>query len=277
MGSVNFLQLILGILLAAVVAFVAFRLRSLSRSGAIGAFVLGAVVFGFGGLPWACLLLVFFVTSSGLSGLMKRRKKKIEAQFAKSSRRDVWQVAANGGVAGLAVLLGIFFPHSIFPWVIFTAALAAANADTWATELGLLSKNWPRSIRNFRPVSPGTSGGISLMGTLAAAAGAAAIALTTRLIWPTSFPANMERWSFALIIFAAGLIGSLVDSLLGATVQGIYNCPVCDKETEKHPKHTCGNNTVLIRGWKWMNNDVVNLACTGSAAIIACIWVALLH
>jgi len=114
MGSVNFLQLILGILLAAVVAFVAFRLRSLSRSGAIGAFVLGAVVFGFGGLPWACVLLVFFVTSSGLSGLMKRRKKKIEAQFAKSSRRDAWQVAANGGVAGLAALLGVFFPHSIF-------------------------------------------------------------------------------------------------------------------------------------------------------------------
>jgi len=277
MGSVNFLQLILGILLAAVVAFVAFRLRSLSRSGAIGAFVLGAVVFGLGGLPWACVLLVFFVTSSGTSGLMKRRKKKIEAQFAKSSRRDAWQVAANGGVAGLAALLGVFFPHSIFPWVLFAAALAAANADTWATEFGVVSKGWPRSIRSFRQVPPGTSGGISLMGTLAAAAGAAAIPVTTRLVWPTSFPANMERWSFALIICAAGLIGSLVDSLLGATVQGIYNCPVCDKETEKHPKHTCGNKTVLIRGWKWMNNDVVNLACTGSAAMIAFIWVALLQ
>lgn len=271
--SVNPLQLILGILLAAVVAIAAYRLKTLSRGGALGAFVLGVVVFGFGGLPWASVLLVFFITSSGLSGLMKHRKKKIEEQFAKGSRRDAWQVAANGGVAGLAAALGVFFPGSIFPWVAFAAAFTAANADTWATELGVLSKRWPRSIRNFQPVLPGTSGGISLAGTLAAAAGAALIAFTAWLVWPVAETSSADRSLLTLIIAAAGLLGSIVDSLLGATVQGIYLCPVCDKETEKHPLHTCGNRTNLARGWKWLNNDMVNLACTGSAALITLFFV----
>jgi uncharacterized protein (TIGR00297 family) len=262
-------QVFLGVVLAAVVAIAAFRLKTLNRSGAWGAFALGVVVFGFGGLPWAAVLLVFFITSSGLSRIMKNRKEKIEAEFSKGSRRDAWQVAANGGVAGLSALIGVFFPASIVPWVVFAAAFAAANADTWATELGVLSRRWPRSILNFQQVQPGTSGGISLVGTFAAASGAALIALTAWFTWPDAVTSLTARLLYALIIILAGVIGSIIDSLLGATVQGIYRCPVCEKETEKYPLHTCGNTTILLRGWQWMNNDVVNLACTGSAAIIA--------
>ena len=265
----NPLQLTLGILLAAVVAYGAYRLNTLNRSGALAAFLLGSVVFGFGGLPWASVLLVFFITSSGLSRLLKHRKIAVEGQFDKGSRRDAWQVAANGGVAGLAALLGVFFPGSVYPWVLFAAAFAAANADTWATELGVLSRRWPRNIRTCQRVTPGTSGGISLVGTVAAAGGAVLIALTAWLAWPVVGTTATEIFLFSLIIGGSGLIGSLVDSLLGATVQGIYRCPVCRKETEKHPVHTCGNNTILVRGWKWLNNDMVNLVCTASAALLA--------
>ncbi len=265
----NPLQIILGVLLAALVAYAAYRVRSLNRSGALAAFLLGVVVFGFGGLPWAVVLLTFFITSSGLSRLLKHRKKEFELNFAKGARRDAGQVAANGGLAGLAALASIFWPQSVLPWVLFSAAFAAANADTWATELGVFSRRWPRSIRTWQCVSPGTSGGVSLAGSLAAACGAALIAFTTWLVWPVAGTSNGDRWLFALIIALAGLLGSFVDSLLGATVQGIYLCPVCHKETEKHPFHTCGNETILIRGWKWMNNDVVNLLCTASGALIA--------
>lgn len=263
------LQIIIGILLAALVAFVAYRLKTLSRSGAFAAFLLGAVVFGFGGLPWAIVLLTFFITSSGLSRLLKQRKNKVEGQFAKGSRRDAWQVGANGGVAGLAALLGVFFPGSVIPWVLFASAFAAANADTWATELGVLSRRWPRSIRNWRRVPPGTSGAISPAGTLAAAGGAILIALTAWLVQPGIGNTATEKFTLALIIAIAGFAGSLVDSLLGATVQSIYWCPSCQKETEKHPLHSCGKETTLLRGWQWMNNDVVNLLCTASAALLA--------
>lgn len=263
------LQIIIGILLAALVAFVAYRLKTLSRSGAFAAFLLGAVVFGFGGLPWAIVLLTFFITSSGLSRLLKQRKNPIEGQFAKGSRRDAWQVGANGGVAGLAALLGVFFPGSVIPWVLFASAFAAANADTWATELGVLSRKWPRSIRNWQRVPPGTSGGISPAGTLAAAGGAALIALAAWLVQPAIGAGERDRFVFALIIALSGFAGSIVDSLLGATIQAIYWCSSCGKETERHPLHSCGKETTLLRGWRWMNNDVVNLLCTASAALLA--------
>lgn len=265
----NPVQLMIGAFLAALVAYTAYRARALDRSGALAAFVLGAVVFGIGGLPWAVVLLTFFITSSGLSRLFRQRKQKVEDQFDKGGRRDGWQVAANGGVAGLAVLLHLVFPAAVFPWGMFAAAFAAANADTWATELGVLNKTWPRKLTTWQPIAPGSSGGVSLAGTLAAAGGALLIAAVAVVLWPVEGTGLRERLWFGLVILAAGVFGSLVDSLLGATVQAIYWCPDCKKETEKNPVHSCGSQTVKLRGWKWMNNDAVNLACTLSAALLA--------
>jgi hypothetical protein len=54
-------------------------------------------------------------------------------------------------------------------------------------------------------------------------------------------------------------------------VQAIYRCPVCEKETERHPYHTCGAKTVQIRGWAWLNNDWVNFACAVFGAALAII------
>lgn len=262
-------QIILGVLLAALVAYAAYRLRSLDRGGALAAFLLGVVVFGLGGLPWAVVLMTFFITSSGLSRVLKHRKQELEQDFAKGARRDAGQVAANGGLAGLAALASIFWPQSVIPWVLFSAVFAAANADTWATELGVFSRAWPRSIRSWQRVPPGTSGAISPAGSLAAVGGSSLIALAALLFWPFKETLLLDRVVLGLIIAGAGFIGSLVDSLLGATLQAIYWCPQCAKETEKTPLHTCRTPTTLLRGWKWMNNDVVNFLCTTSAAIIA--------
>lgn len=265
----NPLQIILGVLLAALVAYAAYRVRSLNRSGALAAFLLGAVVFGFGGLPWAVVLMTFFISSSGLSRALKHRKAEVAQNFAKGGRRDAGQVAANGGLAGLAALASIFWPHSVIAWVLFSAAFAAANADTWATELGVISRRWPRSIRTWQRVPPGTSGGISMAGSLAAGGGALVIAAAALLFWPFKETLFTERLVFGILITGAGFAGSLVDSLLGATIQAIYWCPQCEKETEKHPRHSCGGETTPIRGWQWMTNDLVNLACTLSAGLIA--------
>ena len=158
-------QLLFGLLLAVIIAFVAYRAHSLSRSGALAALVLGTVIFGLGGFGWAVLLLGFFISSSLLSRLFKRRKAAFDEKFSKGSRRDAWQVAANGGTAGLMVLLHVLFPGAAWPWLAFAGSLAAANADTWATELGVLSRTAPRLITTGKKVERGTSGGVSLGGT----------------------------------------------------------------------------------------------------------------
>lgn len=272
MGSIEPLHLLLACLAAALVAGAAYTARALSPSGGLAAFVLGSIVFGLGGFSWAVVLVVFFVTSSGLSFLFKKRKAGVEADFSKSGRRDAGQVIANGGVAGAAVLVHALAPQSALPWVAFCAALAAANADTWATELGVLSRRQPRMMTTWKVVAAGTSGGISTAGTAAAALGATLIAMVGLILWPSGLGSGDSRLLLAGFVLLGGLVGSLVDSLLGATLQAIYWCPVCKKETEKHPQHSCGTATVQVRGLPWLNNDWVNLACSGSAAALAVIF-----
>ncbi len=261
---INPIQLLLGILLAITVALLAYRARSLDPSGAIAAAVLGAVVFGLGGLPWAVLLLGFFISSSALSRLFGKRKHALAEKFSKGSTRDAGQVLANGGVAGVFVLFHLAFPGAAWPWLAFAGSLAAVNADTWGTELGVLSPVAPVSITSLRPVERGASGGITLTGTLASLAGAALIGLLAALVAPS------PDWPLALLLISlAGLFGSLADSLLGATAQAIYTCPTCAKETERHPTHTCGSATILVRGLPWLDNDWVNTACALAGAVAA--------
>jgi len=268
-----FLQLLIGFLCAALIAYAAYRARSLSKSGAWGALLTGAVIFGMGGWQWAVLLLAFFISSSALTRLFGRKKASLNEKFDKGGRRDIGQVLANGGIASVFAALHFFFPEASWTWMAFAASMAAVNADTWATELGVLNPTMPRLITTGKPVERGTSGGISIYGTLAATGGAMLIALFAALLGSSAVPADLLPSPFFLFLFATlgGLLGSLFDSLLGATVQAIYRCPQCDKETEKHPLHTCGATTNQVRGWKWLNNDLVNLSCAIVGAVMGLI------
>ena len=255
------MQLLLGFLLALIIAFLAYKARSLNKSGAVAAAFTGTIIFGIGGLAWAILLLTFFITSSTLSRAFKKRKAKLEEKFSKGHERDAGQVFGNGGIATLFAALHFFFPNETWVWAGFAAALAAVNADTWATELGVLNPNPPRMITNlFKTVEKGTSGGISLVGTLASLAGSALIAFLASFL--------TDNWSLFPLITISGLAGSLFDSLIGGTVQAMYYCPTDKKETERHPLHTCGAETVHLRGWKWLDNDLVNFACGAFGALV---------
>ena len=260
------MQLLYGFLIAVVISLLAYRAHSLNKSGAFAAAVMGTIIFGMGGWQWAILLITFFITSSALSRAFKDRKQKLNEKFSKGHTRDAGQVFGNGGVATLFVLIHALYPESTISWVGFAASLAAVNADTWATELGVLNPTPPRMITDLRKrVEKGTSGGVSLFGTFASLLGSVVIALLAVLLSPTH---SLNTGHF-LLITASGLAGSLFDSLLGATVQAMYFCPTHNKETEKHPIHTCGTETVHIRGWDWLNNDWVNFGCALFGVLVA--------
>jgi uncharacterized protein (TIGR00297 family) len=263
------MQLLLGFILAVLITYLAYRAHSLSRDGAFAAVFLGTLIFGLGGWQWAALLLTFFISSSALTRAFKNRKQGLDEKFSKGGQRDAGQVFGNGGVPAAFVVLHVIFPGQTWPWLGFAAALASVNADTWATELGVLNPAPPRLITDLgKRVEKGTSGGVSLWGTGAALLGAAAIGLLAALLFPAGSAPFGDRGLLFLLVTVSGLLASLFDSLLGATVQAMYLCPAHNKETEKHPLHTCGTPTVHVRGWKWLNNDGVNVAC-GAFGVLA--------
>ncbi len=257
-------QLLIGFACGALIAILAWRVGALSRSGTWAATITGGLIFGSGGLAWAALLLTFFISSSVLSRLFAERKAAVNEKFSKGSRRDWGQVFANGGLGALLAVVYLLAGHQNWIWFAFVGAMAAVNADTWATELGILNPTLPRLIINGKTVEKGTSGAISRLGTLSALAGAALIGGVAAL-----FSLGTGALGVIFIAGLSGLAGSLFDSLLGATVQAIYYCPACQKETERHPLHTCGTQTVWVKGWVWMNNDLVNVACSLAGALSA--------
>jgi uncharacterized protein (TIGR00297 family) len=259
---------LLGLLFSSAVALLAYRRRSLSRSGVAGTIVAGTTTLGMGGWPWGLSLIFFFVTSSFLSHFREREKAGTATdKFSKGSQRDWLQVAANGGVAtALALTHGATTSPTLrsLTQAGYVGALATANADTWATELGVLSPHAPRLITTGQKTTPGTSGGVTLLGTGAAAVGSLSLSF---FFWVIQ---RRDGTNLALpfITFISGLAGSLFDSFLGATVQAMYYCPVCDKETERRV-HSCSTKTLPLRGLPWMNNDVVNLLATSFGASAA--------
>ena len=151
--------------------------------------------------------------------------------------------------------------------------MSTVNADTWATEVGVLSRVPPRLITTGNPVPPGTSGGVTRLGMWASVTGALLIgAMATALMQVQSLVSG-HGWSsevlyYPFLAIIGGLSGSLLDSFLGATVQGIYFCGQCDKETES-PVHRCGQRTLLVRGQRWLNNDLVNFLASLLGALIS--------
>lgn len=256
------LQILVGFICGILVAYLARRAEALSTSGAWAAAITGGLIFGLGGLAWALLLLVFFISSSALSRAFRQQKATLDEKFSKGSRRDWGQVLANGGLGALLALAHAGLPGQDWPWLAFIGAMAAVNADTWATELGVLNPTRPRLITTGLPVERGTSGGVSRAGYLAVVAGSLLIGLA-------ALPFSSTGLNTLAAAAAGGLAGSTLDSLLGATLQAIYYCPGCSKDTERHPHHSCGSQTHLQRGWRWLDNDWVNFLCSLAGALTA--------
>lgn len=237
------------------IASAAYRRKSLSRTGgAIGALI-GAGIWLAAGLLFWGLLAFFFVTSSAFSKIGAIRKERLKELHAKNDVRDAVQVAANAGIALTAALLYGVTAHPVFA-SIFGATVAAATADTWASEIGFLSRSRPVSIATRRPAEPGISGGITVLGTIMAGSGALIVGVLFALgrTWGTgSFSSGAAT---AIIITLAGFLASLVDSMLGSTLQVHYIIP--EKGTVTERPQIGGKQLPKHRGISWITNDTVN-------------------
>jgi uncharacterized protein (TIGR00297 family) len=273
-------SILLGLVLSSLMGALGYWRRALDAGGVAGAVLVGTLIFGLGGWIWGLLLITFFVSSSWLSRYRRADKQEIGEKFAKGSRRDLGQALANGGVGALLAVVFAWYPEPVL-FAGFLGVMATVNADTWATELGVLSPDLPRLVTTGQAVSPGTSGGITSLGTWASLAGALLVgAVAALLIQIDSLvngagsasglyaPLRAHAVTYPLLAVAGGLGGSFLDSLMGATVQGIYYCTGCAKETES-PLHRCGRPAQPIRGWSWLNNDLVNLLASIGGGLLA--------
>jgi uncharacterized protein (TIGR00297 family) len=204
-------------------------MRFLSPSGAIAAAIVGGIVWEKGGVAATIPLLLFFITSSVLG--------KLPGGTERSHPRNAMQVIANGGAAAAALLL-----HNGF--IPYLAAICAANADTWATEIGTRYGKRPVRITTLRRAAPGTSGAVSLIGIVAALLGSVTVAIPSQ----------------SIIAAVIGFGAAILDSFLGDTVQAKF------RKSDGATSETEGER---ISGIPWMRNDQVNLTMTLAAAATA--------
>ncbi|MEO8089462.1 MAG: DUF92 domain-containing protein [Gemmatimonadales bacterium] len=246
--------------MSAAAAFAAWRVRTLTPAGALAAWTVGVLVLLGTGWRGGAVLAAFFISSNLVSRVRPRgAPTRLDP---KTGRRDHWQVYANGGAAALGALAGLADP-AFGIWLV-TATLAAAAADTWATSIGARSRVLPRLPWSGRAVPVGSSGGMTLLGTAAGAAGALIVAGTGAITadMPLLLPIG------TLI----GFLGMVADSTLGALLQGRFQCPACDVASEWRV-HRCGAKTTREGGMAWLNNDGVNFVATALAGgAAAALW-----
>ena len=262
-------MLVWGFIVSLLGAVVAYYKQALTGSGTLAAIIVGTLIAGWGGWIWFTVLAAFFVSSSAWSFYRREAKGAIARDFAKTGRRDFMQVMVNGGPSAVLAVLGASSTLLPGAFLFFMGMMATANADTWATELGVFSQGKTRSIRSGCIVPAGTSGGISLLGTAAGAGGALFIGLVAEGVQVFLKNPGLPIGSLLLLGLLGGVTGCLIDSWLGATVQSRYRCGVCGKLTEKL-RH-CQRTTIRAGGWRWMGNDLVNLLSSLGGGSIA--WV----
>lgn len=230
----------------------------LSKSGSVAAVIIGAAVFS-GSMPLTWGLLFFFFAA----GLMSRLARfQAEASLAgQHAARTAGQVLAVGLCPATAAVLFAVTQRTEFVTA-GMAALAFAIADTWATDIGMTSPTPPRRLGFGAPVGRGISGGMTGRGTVGALLGAVAITALGWGVWEGMSP---DR---AWLVIVIGFGGSLLDSILGATVQQRRQCRVCGIMTET--REHCGKATERTGGW--LSNAGVNAVCSWGAGLVGWLW-----
>lgn len=242
------------ILLAGFCAWLMHRFKWVDPPATIVSAFIAAIAWAFGGLQWLLPIGVFFITSS----LLTHYKQAVPSE---RKPRDILQAMVNGALPILPIA-GFAINGRPIWYFLYVGSVATANADTWSTEIGRFAKKLPRSLKTFRIVDRGTSGAVSYLGTFASILGGILIGITAAVVGPSP-------WRFPLVVTGAcvGPIGSFIDSMVGAWIQGKFQCSVCQRICET-PSH-CGKPTYHVSGFKWMNNSLVNAIVNVAGMLLA--------
>ncbi|MBM7646366.1 uncharacterized protein (TIGR00297 family) [Scopulibacillus daqui] len=231
----------------AAAGWMSYKKDLLTLAGAAGMTVIGITIILAFGLPGLAIIFVFFISSSLIGSALKTSHK-----FEKP-KRTIWQVAANGGIPFIAAVLFLLHPSQVW-YGVFIGGIVEAASDTWASEIGKTSRERPFHFRLKRRVTGGLSGAVTIRGTTASVIGSFAIALISA-VWLSSI--GMNHFLFYIILFtAAGYLGNLLDTFLGAWLQAQYYCRKCSSYTDQ-PVH-CNMKTEWQHGYYWMTNGFVN-------------------
>ncbi len=223
----------------------AYYKNALTLPAALAGAALGAALCALGGWPAFGALVLFFILGTLASRAGGARKKEPARLHRRRGPRVTAQVIANG-LPGV-LFAAIYAATEDTRWLAAAlATFAAVCADTFSSEIGMLSRGQPVSILTGKPVARGLSGGVTKLGLLAAAIGALALSLP-------ALPRLGAR--AALAVFLCGVAASPLDSLLGAALQAKYALPGGGL-TERPALD--GAPLPLASGLRWMNNDVVN-------------------
>lgn len=179
---------------------IAYKRKSLDYEGIAVGNIIGIAMYLAGGMT-AFITTVIFYGVAESSTIFAR--KHIERNISEHEKRTTGNIVGNSGAALLALILG--------SWIGFFGAFAAALADTLSSEIGLLSKKKPKLITTMQEVEPGSDGGVTLTGFMAALAGA--------LIISGFYYFLFQDLKISLILIIAGFTGSIIDSILGATLE----------------------------------------------------------
>ncbi|KAJ1964187.1 hypothetical protein GGI12_001591 [Dipsacomyces acuminosporus] len=265
-----------------------FKKRSLSKSGTLAAAFVGLSTASNDNLMFTAVLLAFFVSSSFWTKYQAKMKTKIDPAYTKTSERNWKQVLCNAGV-GSAISL-VYQYHfdgrnpkdlsieerklmTLLIWG-YVGFYACCAGDTWASELGTLSSNWPILITTLKPVPPGTNGGVSKLGLLSSFAGGATVGLAADIaLWIQYFAGYrsgaLPKIPYNLVGSLLGTLGSLIDSLLGATIQASYlvNSKAVSDLSKEELKRL--KDVKLIAGINILDNNMVNVAASLATTTIA--------
>lgn len=261
--SLTSFDMVIGLVTLIIIGVISMRLKIVDLGGLLASILIGYVILLGGGWYWLISMLIFFFVSAKFTRYKYDQKRNIDAAQEKEGRRGWPNAIANGGIASIFAILELVVGGGIFA-AAFLGAVSSATADTLATEVGLLSKKKPRLIVDLRKiVTPGTSGGITILGTMAAF-------LASLLIGSTSLLFGIiEATPIKILIISVvgGISGSTIDSVIGATIQGMHKCKICNKLTESL-RH-CDRPTVKVKGIRIIERNVVNLVATIGGASVA--------
>ena len=221
---------------------------ALTLRGTALAWVFCIVISCSGGLSAFAVLAAVFLITAAASKFAGKRADPYNVR-RKSGARDIDSVFCNVGIAALAA--GSYWITAYQGFIFaYAAVMAESLADSVASKIGPLTTGRTIDICAFKPTQAGISGGVSLVGSLAALAGSLCIGL----LWLVSSRCGCGE---AALVSAVGFIGCMFDSVLGSRAQVRYRCTCCGKMTERNAH--CGGVCVKEKGITWMNNDAVNL------------------